>query len=80
MISKKPLPAKGFLRLSSIIGSPPGTGPVPVSRATWYSWIRQGHAPKPVRLGPRTSAWRAEEILDFIAQLGSAESGKDGNE
>lgn len=74
---RQDIPTTGFLRLSSIIGSPPGTGPIPVSRATWYAWIQRGYAPKPVRLGPRTSAWRAEEIQDFIANLGPSESGKE---
>ena len=69
-------PTTGFVRLSRIIGSPPGTGPIPVSRATWYSWIQRGYAPKPVRLGPRTSAWRAEEIRAFISSFEAPEDGK----
>lgn len=63
------LPSSGLVRLGTIIGTPPGTGPIPVSRATWYSWIQQGIAPRPVKLGPRTSAWRAEEIQDFLDNL-----------
>ena len=63
------LPAAGFVRLPQIVGNPAGTGPVPVSRATWYAWIRQGHAPAPVKIGPRAAAWRAEEIRAFVEKL-----------
>lgn len=64
------LPAAGFARLHQIVGNPAGTGPVPVSRATWYAWIKQGHAPAPVKLGPRASAWRVEDVRAFVEKLG----------
>jgi prophage regulatory protein len=76
-MKKNTIPATGFVRLSAIIGSPPGTGPIPVGRATWYSWVQQGIAPRPVKLGPRVSAWRAEDIQAFITSLGTeAEAAK----
>ena len=55
-----------FLRLPQIIGTPAGTGMVPVSKPTWYNWIREGYAPQPVKLGQRLSVWRAEDIDDFM--------------
>ena len=73
------LPATGFLRLPQIIGrradshDPEGIPAiVPVSRATWYAWIRSGHAPAPVRLGPNVSAWRVEDIRALIQRMGGA--------
>ncbi|WP_226663232.1 AlpA family phage regulatory protein [Microbulbifer aggregans] len=39
---------------------------IPVSRSTWYSWISDGHAPKPIKLGTRTSVWRESDIQNFI--------------
>ncbi len=58
-----PLPETGFVRLSSILAP---NGPIPVSRSTWYSWVASGKAPKPVKLGPRITAWRAEDIRALI--------------
>lgn len=43
---------------------------VPVCRATWYSLIRQGRIPKPIKVGA-LSMWRLSEIQKFIAE-GSA--------
>ena len=63
------IPSAGFVRLRQIIGTPERPGPVPVSRATWYAWIRKGHAPAPVKIGPRASAWRADEIRAFVERL-----------
>jgi prophage regulatory protein len=57
------LPATGFLRLRSII-SP--RGPIPVGKSTWWAGVKTGRFPKPVKLGPRTTAWRVEDIRDLI--------------
>ena len=64
------LPATGFVRLPQIIGP---TGPLPVSRSTFWAGIKAGIYPSPVKLGPRISAWRVEDIracLDRISQGG----------
>lgn len=60
------LPETGFLRLPSVIA--PG-GPIPVSKSTWWSGVRDGRFPKPVKLGPRITAWRAEDIRALIESL-----------
>jgi prophage regulatory protein len=67
---RQALPETGFLRIRDIIGDRrrgiPGL--IPVSPATWYSWIAAQRAPKPVKLG-RTSVWRVEDIRAFVEQL-----------
>lgn len=60
------IPETGFVRLSAIIGP---HGVVPVSRSTWYAGVRSGRFPRPIKLGPRTTAWRVEDIRALIAQL-----------
>jgi len=40
----------------------------PVSRSSWYQGIADGKYPKPVKLGPRVSAWRKSEISRLISQ------------
>lgn len=69
MENQDTLPTAGFARLRQIVGNPAGTGPVPVSRATWYAWIKKGHAPAPVKIGPRASAWRVEDVRAFVEKL-----------
>lgn len=73
------LPATGFLRLSNIIGKRPSANDpqgipalVPVSRATWWAWVKAGRAPAAVRLGPNTTAWRVEDIRALIQRMGGA--------
>ncbi len=58
-----PLPTSGLVRLSTIIGP---NGPVPVSKSTWWEGVRSGRYPKPVKLGPRITAWRVEDIRALI--------------
>lgn len=56
-------PRMGFLRLSSILAP---DGPIPVGRSTWWAGVKSGRFPKPVKLGPRTTAWRVEDIRALI--------------
>lgn len=65
-----PLPETGFLRLHQIIGDqkaePPVTPIIPVSKSTWWAGVKIGRYPKPVKLGPRVTAWRVEDIRTLI--------------
>lgn len=62
----------GFLRLPQIIGDrtakPPIPAVIPVSKFTWWAGIKLGRYPKPVKLGPRITAWRVEDIRALIQQ------------
>jgi prophage regulatory protein len=53
----------GFLRISKILAP---TGPIPVSKSTWWAGVKSGRFPKPVKLGPRTTAWRVTDIDNLI--------------
>ena len=65
------LPETGFLRLSQIIGNPKSNPPIPpiipVGKSCWGQGIQAGRFPKPVKLGPRVTAWRVEDIRALIA-------------
>ena len=39
---------------------------VPVSRATWYSGVKDGRYPQPLKIGVRAVAWRASDIQALI--------------
>ena len=43
---------------------------IPVSRSAWWAGCKSGRYPKPVKLGPRTAAWRAEDFAGLIEQIG----------
>ena len=53
----------GFLRLPQILKI------IPVGRSTWWHWVAIGKAPKPLKLGPKTTVWRMEDINQFIEQV-----------
>jgi predicted DNA-binding transcriptional regulator AlpA len=58
------LPEAGFVRLSGILAP---HGPIPVSKSTWWAGVKSGRYPSPVKLGPRITAWRVEDIRRLIA-------------
>lgn len=45
-------------------------GILPMSESTWWAGVRSGRFPKPVKLGERIVAWRAEDIRELIANPG----------
>jgi predicted DNA-binding transcriptional regulator AlpA len=63
------LPESGFLRLPQIIGDAKRGIPavIPVSKSAWWDGCKTGRYPKPVKLGPRVTAWRVEDIRALIA-------------
>ena len=64
----------GYLRLSQIIGKKGEPGIIPVSRSAWYAGIKTGRFPKPVKLGPRLAAWRAEDIREYFEKVNKQQS------
>jgi prophage regulatory protein len=69
------LPATGFVRIWSIIGdsesNPPTPAIIPVSRSTWWAGVKSGRFPSPIKLGPRITAWRVEDIRRLISDSNS---------
>lgn len=57
------LPETGYLRLPQVLAV------YPVSRSTWWSGVRSGRYPKPVRLGARCTAWHAEDIRALLESV-----------
>ena len=68
-------PEIGFLRLHQILGNqkanPSIPAIIPVSRTTWWLGVKSGRFPKPVKLGPNTTAWRVEDIRELIVEIGA---------
>lgn len=60
------LPRTGFLRLKQILMF------LPIGKSTWWDGVRTGRFPQPVKLGPRTTAWRAEDIYALFVRLAAS--------
>ncbi len=64
------IPEVGFLRLSQILGDPKSDPPIPpiipIKKSCWWQGVRTGRFPKPIKLGPRITVWRVEDILHLI--------------
>lgn len=58
------LPTHGYLRLKQILGDPKAGIPpiIPLSKSSWWKGVAENRFPQPVKLGLRTTAWRAEDI------------------
>ena len=59
------IPSTGFLRLPQILAI------FPISKSSWWEGCRTGRYPKPIKLGPRTTVWRAEDIAAMMQRLGA---------
>jgi predicted DNA-binding transcriptional regulator AlpA len=54
------LPETGFVRLPVVLSV------IPISKSSLYAGIKEGRYPAPVKLSERTSAWRVEDIRNWI--------------
>jgi prophage regulatory protein len=54
----------GLLRLPEVLKL------FPVSKSTWWQGVSAGRYPKPIKIGPRCTAWRASDIRALIAKVG----------
>lgn len=63
------LPETGFIRLPQILRI------LPVGKSTWWAGVKSGRYPAAVKLGPRTTAWKVEDIRVLLETLsnGAAE-------
>ena len=68
----KQLPERGYVRLCTIIGhrKTGQVGLLPFGATTWWNGVKSGRFPAPVKLGPRITAWRAEDIATLLEELG----------
>lgn len=57
------IPASGFVRLPDVLKV------FPVSKSKWWTGVKDGIYPKPVKLGARISAWRVEDIRSLIESM-----------
>ena len=63
MSDNNPLPETGYVRLKQVLNV------IPVSKSTWWAGVKSGRFPKSIKLGPRITVWRAEEIRALIEDL-----------
>lgn len=57
------LPETGYLRLAQVLRF------IPIGRSSWYAGIKDGRYPRPIRIGPKTAVYRAEDIRQLLAEL-----------
>jgi len=61
------LPNAGFIRLKAMLAP---HGPIPLSKSTIWARVKDKTFPAPVKLSPRVTAWRVEDIQAFITSAG----------
>jgi predicted DNA-binding transcriptional regulator AlpA len=70
------IPEVAFFKIWQIIGNPKAVPPIPallpVGRTTFLNRVRDGSYPQPVKLGPRSVAWRVQDIRDLINSINQA--------
>lgn len=60
------LPQTGFVRQTQLLTI------IPVSRSTLWRYVSAGTFPAPVKLSAGVTAWRAEDVRQWIAVKGFA--------
>jgi len=58
------IPDTGFMRITEILKV------VPIGKSSWWAGVKSGRYPQGVKLGPKTTAWKADDIRELINKLG----------
>jgi prophage regulatory protein len=57
------IPSAGYLRQAQIVG------PIlPIGATTLWRWVKEGKFPKPIKLSPRVTVWRSEDVRAWLQQ------------
>lgn len=51
-----------FLRLPEVLDL------IPVGKSTFWAGIKTGRFPQPIKLSPRVTVWREQDIHDYMQQ------------
>ena len=72
-MQRNALPETGLVRLSQILGNPKADPPIPaiipVGKSSWWEGVKSGRYPKPIKLGPRTTCWKVDDIRALCGQM-----------
>ncbi|MCW6508455.1 helix-turn-helix transcriptional regulator [Lichenifustis flavocetrariae] len=58
------LPETGFMRVPGVLAI------FPFSKSSLWLAVKENRFPQPVKIGPRITAWRVEDIRQHIAKIG----------
>ena len=53
---------KKFIRMREVLRI------IPVSRSTIWRWVRDGQFPAPIKIGPRSTVWEFEKIMEWVGR------------
>jgi len=45
-----------------------------VSKSSWWAGVKDGRYPKPVKLGPKTTAWKVSDIRNLLDSVGEGQA------
>jgi prophage regulatory protein len=66
-------PLTGYLRLKQILGNkktnPPINPIIPIGKTSWWLGIKEGKFPQPIKLSPRITVWRVEDIRALCEKI-----------
>ncbi len=57
------LPSEGFVRLPVIMQA------LGIKKSFFWEQVKEGRFPKPIKIGPRVSVWRVEDIRQLINDI-----------
>lgn len=70
--SSRPSAPRAQIDAAALLRLPQVLKLIPISRSAWWKGVREGRFPRPIKLGPRTTCWRAADLFALLNQLENA--------
>lgn len=61
------IPDNALLRLPQVLAL------IPISKSAWWAGCKSGRFPKPIKIGPRTTVWKAADIAALLERISKGE-------
>jgi len=67
-----------YVRVNEIVGNKKANPPIPpilpISRSHWLQLVKDGEAPKPIKLSEKCTCWRLSDVLAFAEKGATSET------
>lgn len=65
----------GLPKSSPLLRAKQIAGPIlPIGLSTWWQWVKDGKAPRGIKISSRITVWKKDDVLALVDRLANGEA------
>lgn len=62
-------------KASTLLRAKQIAGPIlPIGLSTWWLWVKEGRAPRGIKISSRITVWKKDDVLTLVERLTGSEA------